>query len=53
MFQKVSTYYDDMNDYMSMGIHRLWKNNFVNSFVKPNFHQKYLDLAGGTGFYLL
>ena len=40
--------YDLMNDLMSAGAHRLWKNYFVQQLkLKPEM--KILDMAGGTG----
>lgn len=48
LFSRVSNQYDLMNDIMSFGLHRCWKNSFVDSLaLKPNM--KILDLAGGTG----
>jgi len=37
-----------MNDLMSGGMHRLWKNRFV-AKVKPRQGEHILDMAGGTG----
>ena len=37
-----------MNDAMSGGMHRLWKDRFVNR-VKPQYGEAVLDMAGGTG----
>jgi demethylmenaquinone methyltransferase/2-methoxy-6-polyprenyl-1,4-benzoquinol methylase len=37
-----------MNDLMSGGMHRLWKDRFVNR-VKPRAGEHILDMAGGTG----
>lgn len=37
-----------MNDAMSIGIHRIWKDHFV-SMLAPNRGMKILDVAGGTG----
>ena len=37
-----------MNDAMSIGIHRVWKDHFV-SMLAPNLGMKILDVAGGTG----
>src|SRR3546814_12081270 len=37
-----------MNDAMSGGMHRLWKNLFVRR-LKPRNHEQILDMAGGTG----
>ncbi len=50
VFHSVANRYDLMNDFMSAGLHRLWKNAFVNSLRVPKnrpFH--HLDVAGGTG----
>ncbi|ACT69872.1 bifunctional demethylmenaquinone methyltransferase/2-methoxy-6-polyprenyl-1,4-benzoquinol methylase UbiE [Neorickettsia risticii] len=48
IFSSVSQKYDLMNDIMSVGIHRLWKRNFVKSIgLLPN--QRVLDMAAGTG----
>ena len=48
IFARVASRYDIMNDLMSGGLHRLWKNEFV-QLLKPQPHEKVLDLAGGTG----
>ena len=48
VFHNVADSYDVMNDAMSFGIHRLWKNHFV-SKLSPNSGMKILDVAGGTG----
>ncbi|CAH8489920.1 unnamed protein product [Schistosoma turkestanicum] len=48
VFENVSKKYDLMNDVMSFGIHRLWKDCFVNQ-IMPTDKLKYLDVAGGTG----
>ncbi len=48
VFRRVSHRYDVMNDAMSLGIHRLWKDAAINWLV-PAPHQRVLDLAGGTG----
>ena len=37
-----------MNDLMSGGMHRLWKDRFV-AKVKPRAGERILDMAGGTG----
>jgi len=48
VFSSVAGKYDLMNDLMSLGIHRLWKRDFVaNSGIRAG--QNVLDLAGGTG----
>ena len=48
IFTKVTENYDLMNDLMSFGTHRLWKEHFVSS---SNLTEDCiaLDLAGGTG----
>ena len=48
VFSSVSRRYDVMNDLMSGGMHRLWKDRFVNR-VKPRAGEHILDMAGGTG----
>jgi len=48
VFSSVARRYDVMNDLMSAGMHRLWKDRFVNR-VKPQPHEHILDMAGGTG----
>ena len=50
VFHKVADRYDLMNDLMSAGLHRLWKNMLV-AKVAPPRHRAYahLDVAGGTG----
>jgi len=48
VFSSVARKYDLMNDLMSGGLHRLWKNRFVNR-VKPRAGERILDMAGGTG----
>lgn len=48
VFSKVASRYDLMNDAMSMGIHRLWKNRFA-KMVNVGEKGVILDLAGGTG----
>lgn len=48
VFHSVAAKYDVMNDFMSFGVHRLWKRFTIDaSGVRPG--QKVLDLAGGTG----
>jgi demethylmenaquinone methyltransferase/2-methoxy-6-polyprenyl-1,4-benzoquinol methylase len=44
----VASRYDIMNDAMSGGMHRLWKDRFVRR-VKPRAGEQILDMAGGTG----
>jgi demethylmenaquinone methyltransferase / 2-methoxy-6-polyprenyl-1,4-benzoquinol methylase len=48
VFSSVARRYDLMNDLMSGGMHRLWKDRFVNR-VKPRAGERILDMAGGTG----
>ena len=48
VFTSVARSYDLMNDLMSGGMHRLWKNRFV-AKVKPRRGEQILDMAGGTG----
>lgn len=53
VFSNVAANYDYMNDAMSMGIHRLWKNHFVDK-LDPGMRAggqplSFIDVAGGTG----
>ncbi len=48
VFSNVAGKYDLMNDAMSAGAHRLWKDQFVRR-VKPQTGEAILDMAGGTG----
>jgi demethylmenaquinone methyltransferase/2-methoxy-6-polyprenyl-1,4-benzoquinol methylase len=48
VFSSVARRYDLMNDLMSGGLHRRWKDRFV-SRVKPRRGEQILDMAGGTG----
>ena len=48
VFSSVARKYDVMNDAMSAGMHRLWKDKFVRR-VKPQPGEQILDMAGGTG----
>ena len=48
VFSGVAAKYDVMNDAMSGGMHRLWKDQFVRR-VKPQPGEAILDMAGGTG----
>ena len=48
VFSRVARKYDIMNDAMSGGMHRLWKDRFVRR-VKPRAGEAILDMAGGTG----
>ena len=63
MFSSVADSYDVMNDAMSMGVHRIWKDTFVNMIGPLKMRKilnekgeiiseeplKILDVAGGTG----
>jgi 2-methoxy-6-polyprenyl-1,4-benzoquinol methylase len=54
VFSSVASSYDTMNDFMSLGIHRLWKDHFVRSLNPGNSTSdgkgwNILDIAGGTG----
>jgi demethylmenaquinone methyltransferase / 2-methoxy-6-polyprenyl-1,4-benzoquinol methylase len=48
VFSNVADKYDVMNDLMSGGIHRLWKDRLIR-MIRPRAGLKYLDVAGGTG----
>ncbi|MDY7099371.1 MAG: class I SAM-dependent methyltransferase, partial [Pseudomonadota bacterium] len=48
VFSSVAKKYDIMNDAMSFGMHRGWKDRFVKR-VKPQSGERILDMAGGTG----
>ena len=48
VFGSVASRYDIMNDVMSGGIHRLWKDAMMD-WLAPRSGQKLLDVAGGTG----
>jgi demethylmenaquinone methyltransferase/2-methoxy-6-polyprenyl-1,4-benzoquinol methylase len=48
VFDSVAGKYDIMNDLMSLGVHRLWKREFL-SALDPRPERTLLDLAGGTG----
>ena len=48
VFTRVASKYDVMNDLMSVGIHRLWKEAMMD-WLAPRGHQRLLDVAGGTG----
>lgn len=56
LFNSVATKYDVMNDVMSFGIHRLWKDEFITmtgltaaAKANPTYIPRLLDVAGGTG----
>jgi demethylmenaquinone methyltransferase / 2-methoxy-6-polyprenyl-1,4-benzoquinol methylase len=48
VFTRVASKYDIMNDLMSAGMHRLWKDAMMD-WLAPRAQQKLLDVAGGTG----
>ncbi len=48
VFSNVAPRYDLMNDLMSGGMHRLWKDEFVRR-VRARRGEQILDMAGGTG----
>ena len=48
VFESVAPRYDLMNDLMSAGVHRLWKNALVD-VLHPRRGERFLDVAGGTG----
>ena len=47
-FDQVYDQYDLMNDFMSLGVHRLWKKSLLN-MMNPSPNQKLIDVACGTG----
>jgi demethylmenaquinone methyltransferase/2-methoxy-6-polyprenyl-1,4-benzoquinol methylase len=48
VFQDVVDKYDLMNDLMSLGIHRIWKKNFIH-WLNPQKNTTLIDVASGTG----
>lgn len=48
VFSSVASRYDIMNDVMSGGVHRLWKDAMID-WLAPRRGQRLLDVAGGTG----
>ena len=48
VFDSVASRYDLMNDLMSAGLHRLWKDSFID-WLSPRKKTHLLDVAGGTG----
>ena len=48
VFSSVARNYDVMNDLMSGGVHRLWKDAMID-WLNPQPGQRFLDVAGGTG----
>lgn len=52
VFENVADKYDVMNDLMSGGIHRIWKDLFI-ARINPRPNTKLLDVAGGTGGWII
>ncbi len=48
VFSKVYKKYDLMNDIMSLGIHRIWKNRLID-WMNPQENESLIDVASGTG----
>ncbi len=48
VFASVASKYDVMNDAMSFGMHRVWKDDLIDK-LRPRAGMKLLDVAGGTG----
>ena len=48
VFDQVYDQYDLMNDFMSLGVHRLWKKNLIN-MMSPSPNHKLIDVGCGTG----
>ncbi len=48
VFSDVHKKYDLMNDIMSLGIHRIWKEKFIN-WMNPHYSDSLIDVASGTG----
>jgi len=48
VFDRVYSKYDLMNDFMSLGIHRIWKKNLIN-MMSPSLKNNLIDVACGTG----
>ena len=50
VFSNVASKYDIMNDLMSSGLHRLWKDKMIEEInLKRGGKYQFLDVAGGTG----
>ena len=51
VFHSVAQRYDLMNDLMSVGLHRVWKDIMINTLNPPKSEAPFalLDVAGGTG----
>ncbi len=48
VFSDVYKKYDLMNDILSLGVHRFWKQDLIN-WMKPSKNQSLIDVASGTG----
>ena len=48
VFDQVFDKYDLMNDIMSLGIHRIWKNKLMD-WMNPQLNENLIDVASGTG----
>ncbi len=48
VFDNVHDKYDLMNDFMSLGVHRIWKKDLIN-WMNPSKDKKLIDVACGTG----
>ena len=48
VFDQVFDKYDLMNDFMSLGIHRIWKKSLI-TMMNPSPNQKLIDVGSGTG----
>ena len=48
VFSSVANNYDLMNDVMSLGVHRIWKDEFI-KYLQPKADETILDMGGGTG----
>ena len=48
VFDRVYDKYDLMNDFMSLGVHRIWKKNLIN-MMNPSLNSNLIDVACGTG----
>ena len=48
VFDRVYDKYDLMNDFMSLGVHRIWKKNLIN-MMNPSLNNNLIDVACGTG----
>ena len=49
VFESVASRYDLMNDLMSLGVHRIWKREFVTMLLRDITDGRVVDVAGGTG----